>query len=131
MESLPWSLLNDPKHKGIYDCLRDLNQFYLTHPALHVEDFSKEGFEWVINDAAEHQVLAYLRKGGGETLLCIHHFSLSLLEEYFVPAKGKKEIFTTDLKEYGGCGIINSEITQTESGMKLTLPPLTTIILSV
>lgn len=131
MEPLPWDLLKDPKHKGIYDCIRALNQFYLAHPALYAEDFSKEGFEWVIQDDANHQVLAYLRKGGVETLLCLHHFSLSLMEDYFVPYKGKKEIFTTDLKEYGGCGILNHEIMETENGMKLTLPPLTTTIISV
>lgn len=131
MEMLPWDLLKDPKHRGIYDCLRALNLFYLTHPALYAEDFSKEGFEWVIQDDANHQVLAYLRRGGGETLLCVHHFSLSLLEEYFIPFKGKEEIFTTNLKEYGGCGILNHEIMETENGMKLTLPPLTTIIISV
>lgn len=131
MEMLPWTLLEDPKHKGVYDCLCDLSQFYLSHPALYAEDFSKEGFEWIIHDDAQNQILAYLRRGGNETLLCIHHFSLSLLEEYFVPYKGKKEIFTTDLKEYGGCGILNPEIMETESGMKLTLPPLTTIVCSV
>lgn len=131
MEILPWDLLKDPKHQGIYDCLRDLNKFYLSSPPLYAEDFSKEGFEWIIKDDSKNQVLAYLRRGGGRALLCLHHFSPSLLENYFVPYQGKKEVFSTDLKEYGGCGILNPNILQTEKGMKLTLPPLTTIILSV
>ncbi len=131
-EMLPWDLLTIPYHLGIYNCLAALNHFYLSHPALYVDDFSPEGFQWIEPFDEKNLVLAYLRKGGGETLLCIHHFYPETLENYFIPFEGKpREIFSTDSKEYQGSGIINSEINAEKGGIKLTLPPLTTLILSV
>ena len=131
-EMLPWDLLTIPYHLGIYHCLAALNHFYLSHPALYVDDFSPEGFQWIEPFDEKNLVLAYLRKGGGETLLCIHHFYPETFENYFIPFEGKaREIFSTDSKEYQGSGIINSEINAEKGGIKLTLPPLATLILSV
>jgi len=129
---LPWDLLTLPYHRGIYDCLSNLNHFYLSHPALYVDDFSREGFEWIEPFDEKNLVLSYLRKGGGETLLCIHHFYPTILEDYFLPFNGgSKEIFSTDSKQYQGSGIINSRINVEKKGIRLILPPLATLILSV
>ncbi|MDJ0652034.1 MAG: 1,4-alpha-glucan branching protein GlgB [Simkaniaceae bacterium] len=129
---LPWDLLRVPYHLGIYTCLATLNHFYLSHPALYVDDFSPEGFQWIEPFDEKNLVLTYLRKGGGETLLCIHHFYPKTLEDYFIPFEGNaREIFSTDSKEYQGSGIINSEIKAEKGGINLTLPPLATVILSV
>ncbi|QVL57266.1 MAG: 1,4-alpha-glucan branching protein GlgB [Simkaniaceae bacterium] len=131
-EMLPWSLLTLPYNQGIQECVSALNHFYLSHPALYAEDFSKEGFEWIEPFDEENLVLSYLRRGGGETLLCTHHFSTEVIEDYFIPyVSSPKEIFSTDSKEYQGSGIINSEIKAEKGGIKLTLPPLATLILSL
>ncbi|MEM8727176.1 MAG: 1,4-alpha-glucan branching protein GlgB [Chlamydiota bacterium] len=131
-EMLPWHLLAIPYHSGIYHCLSVLNHFYLSHPALYFDDFSAEGFRWIEPVDKKNLVLAYLRKGGGETLLCIHHFYPETLEDYFIPFKWyPEEIFSTDSKEYQGSGIVNGEITIEKGGIRLTLPPLATLILSV
>lgn len=131
-EILPWDLLTLPYHLGIYRCVQALNHFYLSHPALYVDDFSPEGFEWMNLFDEKNMVLAYLRKGGGETLLCIHHFYPAVLENYFIPLERKgREIFSTDSKEYEGSGIIGADIRYETGGMRLTLPPLATLIVSI
>ena len=123
--------LSDPYHRGIYDCVVALNHFYLSHPALYKADFSHEGFEWVEPFDKKNLVLSYLRKGGEETLLCIHHFYPVVLKDYWIPCAGNPiKIFSTDLKKYQGLGTnINMQIEQ--GGIRLTLPSLTTLILSL
>ena len=133
-EEIHWDLLAMPYHHQLQYFVSELNTFYASHPALFRDDFSKEGFQWISRSDDQHLVLSYLRHGEGETLLCIHHFSPEILESYFLPIKNPnplKQIFSTDSKEYGGCGIINKEILFEKEGVRLTLPPLSTLILSV
>lgn len=133
-EEIHWDLLAMPYHHQLQYYVSELNAFYKKHPALFTEDFSKKGFEWVHTSDTTHSVFAYLRKSEEETLLCIHHCSPEELSYYLLPfkkCKEPKEIFSTDSKEYGGCGIINDEIAMEKQGIRLTLPPLSTLILQV
>ncbi|MBF5058549.1 1,4-alpha-glucan branching protein GlgB [Candidatus Neptunochlamydia vexilliferae] len=131
-EGLHWELLGQSYHHKLHRCVADLNHFYRGHPALYADDFSEEGFEWIDHSDHANGVLAYLRRGGEETLLCVHHFSPEELENYLIPFEGKpREIFSTDLKEYGGYGIMNPDITYEKEGIRFTLPPLATLILQV
>lgn len=133
-EELHWEVLQMPFHHKLQNCVAALNRFYNHHPALWEEDFSKKGWEWVDFKDETHSVLSYLRKGKEETLLCIHHFSGERLDNYLIPyqrAKIAKEVFTTDSQEYGGYGIINSEIAIEKEGLRLSLPPLSTLIIEL
>ncbi|MCB1081207.1 MAG: alpha amylase C-terminal domain-containing protein, partial [Chlamydiia bacterium] len=133
-EELHWEVLQMPFHHKLQNCVAALNRFYNHHPALWEEDFSKKGWEWVDFKDETHSVLSYLRKGKEETLLCIHHFSGERLDNYLIPyqrAKIAKEVFTTDSQEYGGYGIINSEIAMEKEGLRLSLPPLSTLIIEI
>ena len=131
-KSLPWELLDLPFHRGVSRCVSDLNALYFAHPALYVDDFSPNGFEWIEPFDKEHLVLAYLRKGQGESLLCVHHFSPLVLNHYSLPYRGKGvQIFSTDLKEYGGFGIVEGDVKIEKETITLTLPPLATLVLTV
>ncbi len=133
-EELHWDVLTMPYHQKLQDCIAALNGFYLAHPALFSGDFSKKGFEWVATSDETHGILSYFRRGEGETLLCIHHFSPEELENYLIPIKNcrePKEIFSTDSKEYGGCGIMNREIKVEKGGIRLNIAPLSTLIIQV
>ena len=61
--SLPWHLLEQPKHLGVQRVVRDLNKLYRDTPALHQLDNDAAGFEWLVTDDANHSVFAWLRKG--------------------------------------------------------------------
>ncbi len=133
-EDLHWDVLTMPHHQKLQECVAALNHFYLSHPSLFSEDFSKKGFEWVATSDDTHGILSYLRKGKEERLLCIHHFSPEELENYLIPLKkcvNPKEFFSTDSKEYGGYGIMNREIKVEKDGIRLNIPPLSTLIIQV
>lgn len=133
-EEVHWDVLAMPFHHQLQYMVACLNAFYKEHPALYMDDFSGKGFEWVDYSDHTNSVISYLRKGEEETLLCIHHFSPEELDNYQIPLKKRKEareIFSTDSKEYGGSGIMNPEIAIDKEGIRLILPPLSTLIIQV
>ena len=94
--------------------VRELNRFYLAHPALYQEDHKSSGFQWV--DCIDHEncKLTFIRKAGKpktgvEELFVICNFAgVDREVQIGVPHAGKyKEIFNTDDVRYGGEGYIN------------------------
>lgn len=133
-EELHWDLLKRPLHQKLQRCVAHVNHLYLKHPALWEDDFSHGGWKWVDHRDEKNLVISYLRKGRQETLLCVHHFGVEVLWDYLIPHKGvliAEEIFTTDSQEYGGCGIMNPNISIEKGGVRLTVPPLSTLIIKV
>ena len=133
-EEIHWDVLGMSYHQQLQECVMQLNAFYKNHPALYENDFSKKGFEWVDHSDQTNSVFSYLRKSEGEILLCIHHFSPEEISHYLVPMKkcdSPKEIFSTDSKEFGGCGIMNHDIVVEKQGIRLSLPPLSTLIIQL
>jgi 1,4-alpha-glucan branching enzyme len=55
---LDWDHLDDPRHHGMQDMVRDLNRLYAKLPALHARDCEPEGFEWLIADDSANSVFA-------------------------------------------------------------------------
>lgn len=109
-----WGLLQYDDHKHINQYVKDLNEFYQSHPALYEMDESVDGFEWINNISANENTLVFLRKTKKEkeTLLVICNFSGESREKYKVgvPYPGKyKEIFNSDDKKYGGSHFINEK----------------------
>ncbi|MCT9114472.1 1,4-alpha-glucan branching enzyme, partial [Streptomyces mirabilis] len=61
-----WWLLDpaypaEPDHRGVRDLVRDLNTVYRHEPALWQRDTDPAGFTWIAGDAADDNVLAFLR----------------------------------------------------------------------
>lgn len=107
-------LLQDEGHKGLLTMVRELNHFYLAHPALYQEDHKESGFQWV--DCIDHEncKLTFIRKAGKpktgvEKLLIVCNFAgIDREAQIGVPEMGKyKEIFNTDDTRFGGEGYIN------------------------
>ena len=74
-ESLEWFLLSYPKHDEFRRFVRSLNRFYRDNPALYERDDGWDGFEWSVVDDKDTSVVAFLRKGRKETLLCVYNFT--------------------------------------------------------
>ena len=140
---LDWYLLDDPKHAGMQRLLRDLNEVYKAVPALHQGDCDPQGFRWVVVDDAANSVFAYLRQAtdGSPPALVIVNFTPVPRHGYRVgaPRAGAwREMLNSDASEYGGSGIGNNgRIVAEPSGMHgfeaslaLTLPPLSTLVLT-
>lgn len=111
-ESLQWDLLQYPIHSQMRDYVKALNKFYLEHPALYKEDFHPDGFKWINCMNAKDNIVTFVRKSGkrSETLLFVCNFAPIAHEKYNigVPFAGKyKEVFSSNMEEFGGTGIAN------------------------
>ena len=141
-KALDWYLLDYPIHRGVLDCVRDLNRLYREEPALHARDCEAEGFRWIVVDDAPQSVYAWLRLGGQEDLpmVAISNFTAVPRDGYRIglPKPGLwREVLNTDATIYGGSGVGNLGAVRASdspshgfpSSALVTLPPLATVYL--
>jgi len=139
--SLDWHLLEHPPHAGIQNLVRDLNRLYRETPALYQVDFSPDGFEWIDREDRDSSVFSWLRRDhDGNIVVCVTNFTPVIRYDYRigVPSAGVyTESINTDSSEYGGsnhgnAGSIDAENCESNGrpySLKLTVPPLATLIL--
>ncbi|WP_328674236.1 1,4-alpha-glucan branching enzyme [Streptomyces sp. NBC_00328] len=140
-----WWLLDpaygaEADHRGVQDLVRDLNTLYRDEPALWERDTDPSGFTWVVGDAADDNVFAFLRHAAdGTPLLAVSHLSPAVRHGYRlgvpedIPAW--REVLNTDALRYGGGDITDPEPVKAEAigthgrptSIELTLPPLATV----
>jgi 1,4-alpha-glucan branching enzyme len=140
-----WWLLDpgygaEAEHRGVRDLVRDLNTVYRATDALWRLDTDPAGFEWVVGDAADDNVLAFLRLDPeGNPLLSVSNFAPVVRPDYRlgvpedVPAW--HEAVNTDAAVYGGSDVTNPDPVKPEAqpwhgrpaSIRLTLPPLSTV----
>ncbi|MET9910244.1 1,4-alpha-glucan branching enzyme [Streptomyces sp. NPDC006476] len=140
-----WWLLDpgygaEADHRGVRDLVRDLNTVYRHSPALWQQDIQPAGFEWIVGDAADDNVFAFLRYAtDGTPLLAVSNFSPVVRHDYRlgvpddVPAW--HEAVNTDAARYGGTDVTNPDDIKPEphpwhgrpASIRLTLPPLATL----
>ena len=132
---LSWHLLDDPLNKGIFNLVCALNRLYCTNAALHYNDFSHDGFQWLDCADAPHSVISYLRKHDDEHFLIILNFTPVPRNNYQigVPFAGHcVELFNSDSDFYAGSNFhtklnLASEhrkYKDYEHSITLDLPPL-------
>jgi 1,4-alpha-glucan branching enzyme len=137
--SLPWHLLDNPRHEGVRRLVRDLNKLYRSTPALHQLDCESSGFEWLVTDDANHSVFAWMRKGKEPKDRCIVvlNFTPHVRQGYRirVPFAGNwREVLNTDAGHYGGsnvgnAGLVSAVVTPDSPELRLVLPPLAAVYL--
>ncbi len=139
---LDWYLLRENKeNRQMQDFFRAINKFYLDSPELWEIDFSWEGFEWIVPDDNENNVIVFLRRDKkGNELICAINFSPNHYENYRFGVPSKKEyteVFNTDRPEFGGSGWnYNGTVKceriwshDREASVAVTLPPYGAIYL--
>jgi 1,4-alpha-glucan branching enzyme len=138
--SLDWHVLAHATHRGVQDCVRDLNRLHRNEGALHARDCEAAGFIWVVADDRDQSVIAWLRIGsdGDAPILMIANFTPVPRPFYRVglPHAGFwREIMNTDAAGYGGSGTGNLGGVVAEAvpkhGQKasasILIPPLATL----
>ena len=107
--SLPWHLLDDPRHAGVQRLVRDLNRCLRHHRPLHERDVSPDGFAWIAHDDATQSVLSWLRfDAQGRPLAVVLNLTPVPRAHYRigVPRAGRwQELLNTDATVYGGSGV--------------------------
>ncbi|NGX60277.1 MAG: 1,4-alpha-glucan branching enzyme GlgB, partial [Chlamydiae bacterium] len=109
-DQIRWDLLENDPNASLQKMVEALNLFYQENGALFERDTERESFEWVSSSDRENCVIAYMRKGYKQRLLCVHHLLPNALHEYRIPLPENvriREVFNTDSSEWGGSGIIN------------------------
>ncbi|MEO6032910.1 MAG: 1,4-alpha-glucan branching protein GlgB [Burkholderiaceae bacterium] len=138
---LEWQEAAQPAHQGVQRLVEQLNRVYRAEPALHLLDFSPEGFEWIDSHNADHSVLLFLRKAPGAAPLLVACNLTPLPRQNVlagVPLAGHwRELLNTDSLDYGGAGWGNlggvDSVPLPAHGrphsLRLTLPPLSVLLL--
>ena len=103
---LDWNLLDYDKHRQMQLFVKELNKFYLKSSCLWENDYSWEGFSWISNDDNSQSIISFRRiNESGDEIICVCNFVPVSRTSYRigVPRKGNyRQIFSTDLKKYGG-----------------------------
>lgn len=137
---IEWFLLQFPSHHGIQRMVKEINHLYLKHGCLWEKDFHYSCFEWVDFADTQNSVISYLRKGSFDRFLCIHNFTPTYHEDYFIRLPGVDgihEVFNSDEERFGGSGKLNPHpiIVRNDQGhpvgLRIHLAPLATMIFQV
>ena len=138
---LDWPSLDDPPHAGVQRVVRDLNQLYVSEPALHQRDCDGRGFMWTVGDDLSNSVYAFVRTAeNGPSILVISNMTPVPRHDYRIGvphAEVWREIFNSDSDYYWGSNIGNAGRVETSAiaahghaqSVQLVLPPLATIFL--
>jgi 1,4-alpha-glucan branching enzyme len=137
--SLDWWLLDLPEHRGVHSLVRDLNGVYRSTPALHTQDVTPDGFQWIDANDAPSNVFSFLRWGSdGSVMACVANFSGMPHHGYRLglPYAGRwRELLNTDASAYGGAGrgnfgavdAVDAPWHGRPASVELMLPDLTTL----
>jgi 1,4-alpha-glucan branching enzyme len=142
-DSLDWHLVQKyPMHTKMLEYSRSLNEFYCQNKPFWQVDFDWNGFEWIDCDDNDNSVISFVRKANDsdDFIVVVCNFTPEVHHGYRIgmPKKGiYREVFNSDLEEYGGSGVRNEGDIKTEDvrwhdrdqSIVFTVPPLATIYL--
>ena len=111
-DQLDWFLLVYDRHPQVQACVKTLNHFYRSTPALYEVEDSWDGFQWITASDTDNSVIAFLRTDSkGKALLCVANFTPVFHPIYRIglPMDGSLvEVLNTDRREFGGSDQYNA-----------------------
>ncbi|MEM8778404.1 MAG: 1,4-alpha-glucan branching protein GlgB [Cyanobacteria bacterium P01_G01_bin.49] len=138
---LDWDLLNHQPHQKLKQLVRDLNRIYHQEPALYQDDFTNNGFEWIDCHDASRGLISYVRKDPNlnEKIVTVCNFKPHVYHNYWlgVQEAGKyAELVNTDSEIYGGSGVTNHTLIETQQwnsdpwpyALEITVPPMAALV---
>lgn len=141
--SVNWHLLEFDKHKGIQSLYRDLNHLYKDQLALHEQDCSQDGFEWIDHHNSDQSILSFVRKSksGDEKVYVISNFTPIPRENFRLGVLDEGEynlLLSSDDKTYWGSDFECVDSMQSDEqpyndrpqSIALNLPPLATLYIA-
>jgi 1,4-alpha-glucan branching enzyme len=141
---LEWHLLEYDRHAQLKQMMGELNHLYRTEPALYVQDYDPQGFDWIDCSDNRHSVVAFIRRSEDPQnfLIVVCNFTPQPHSHYRVgvPQKGfYQELFNSDAREYGGSNMGNlggkwadDWACQNQAySIDLCLPPLSVLVLKL
>lgn len=143
---LDWFVLDQDtedglRHQQLHAFFKAVNDLYLKTPALWEQDYSWEGFQWLVPDDNHNNVIAFTRTDKkGDWVMVVCNFSPVLHQTYSmgVPCAGQYQVvFSTDDPAFGGGGHTPKGTLKTEKtpmhgreqSLTLTIPPMSAMVL--
>ena len=137
-KELDWFLLDFEKHQQLRAYVRDLNHYYLDHPALWSNDTDWQGFQWIACDDSEQSVISFRRidEKGKEIIVVCNFCPVERTGyEIGVPKAGTYvPVLSSDDARYGGAGTEllpvkaqKKELHGLPYAVSLTLPAMSTV----
>ena len=131
--SLEWFMLDYPKHLHLRDYVASLNAFYLATPQLWERDFTPLGFEWLLPDEADKNLVAFRRYDlKGRAITVVLSFS-GAEQSVTIPLRSRSGTLTR-VFDTGSFDLSkNTYDTTTSRGVRyatVTLPPYSGVILA-
>ncbi len=137
---LEWHLLGEAVHRGVLECVSDLNALYKKYPALHKNDLRAEGVDWSQIGDSEKGIMAIVRYGAAEDQPVVAVANLTPTIRYAyrvgVPVEGRwHPVMNTDDVRYSGGGISTGGRPKTDAvpvgghaqSIAIDLPPLSVV----
>jgi len=141
-KSLDWNLLDFDFHKGMQDCVKELNNIYKSEKSLWERDFTSDGFEGINCDDSENSTITFIRRSNDpfDFLIFAINFTPVPLKNYRIGVPelcSYKEIFNSDAGKYCGSNTGNKGKLKAKkedyfgynNSIELFIPPLAGIIL--
>ncbi len=138
---LDWYLLDNEANRRTREFFRAINRFYLDQSPLWAVDFDWVGFEWLVPDDNQNNVVVFLRRDRrGRELVVAVNFSPNghACYRFGVPEKKcYREVFNTDDSAYGGTGNFHNGALAVQPvpshgrdcSIEIKLPPLGAVFL--
>ncbi|MCM1149019.1 MAG: 1,4-alpha-glucan branching protein GlgB [Butyricicoccus sp.] len=103
---IDWFLTKYPRHEEMQRFVRELNRFYLAHPAMYSRDTGWDGYKWLNVDDRDRSSIAFMRMADGESVVCVCNFTPMTWElQAGLPGPGTLELcLNSDEYCYGGTG---------------------------
>ena len=104
---LDWYLLENPKHQGVQNFVKELLTIYKKYPAMYEQDINWNGFEWINANDSYRSIFSWVRKAknGKDNLLFVCNFTPMAYDDYRVGVPENKEltlILNSEQKKFGG-----------------------------
>ncbi len=106
-KELDWSVLDYPAHADLKKFVSTLNGIYKNYPAMHEIDYDWRGFEWLVSDDYQQNILVYERRDSDDNrMVAIINFSPVPHESYrFGAHEGEyTELLRTQIYEWSQSG---------------------------
>ena len=116
---LDWDLLKYPFHDAFQKYFGALSRLYTTQPALYAGEYDPRCFEWVASESRDEGVYAWLRKGAGQTILCVMNTQNTAHKKfplYLSFPAGAEELLNTEAPCWGGADKSKPKALHTSDG---------------
>jgi 1,4-alpha-glucan branching enzyme len=139
--SIDWHLLDFDFHRGVQNCIKDLNELYKNEKAFWEIDFSPEGFRGINCDDVDNSTFSFIRysRDPEDFLIFALNFTPVPRYNYTIGVPNNcfyKEVFNSDSSKYCGGNIGNFGGKHAEEYgafgypnlINITIPPLGAVI---